>query len=187
MELESFRLNIRIFTDTTDSEIHNQAIIDMFDPLDLDLEYKTLASKGNIQKVLDIFSSFSETSDEELFGEYESKRMEQVGVLSQEYFAKKDFSSFSQLIFQLTVESINENYDLGVEDLSLLDISKLYEKIPEDIYLQVFLLENMANPSRFNWNRDLNIIAQSLFALTVCFSDIYAFLSDDADEEFLAD
>jgi hypothetical protein len=188
MDLDLFRKNLRIFTTSTDALAQNQAILEMFDSLDLDIEYKKLVAKGDIKRVLDIFSSFSETDDEELVGEYEMTRMEQVGKLSHEFFAKRDFAAFAEMIFQLTLESIGESFDLGDVEIKKTNINKLYENIPEEIYLQTFLLESMGNKSVFDWNRNDQIIAQSLFTLTVCFSDIYGFLSElDEEEEYIAD
>lgn len=185
MELNEFRDYLRVFTTTHDAEMHKTAILRMLDPLDLDIEYKKLNLEGGLNRVMDIFSSFSDTSEDDLVTEYERKSLEQVGILTREYFTKKAYSSFAKMVFALTIESFAEKYDLGLvdEQLTEVQIEDIYNTIPSEIYLQTFLLESMSDDSAFNWNRDAVIIEQSLLALTVCFSDIYAFLTEEDDYE----
>lgn len=183
MELNEFRDYLRIFTTTHDAELHKTALLQMLDPLDLDIEYKKLNQEGGLDRVMTIFSSFSDINDDELVTEYERKSLEQVGALTKEYFAKEAYSSFAKMVFALTLESFGEKYDLGVEDEELTEvkIEDIYNIIPSEIYLQTFLLESMSDETAFNWNRSPIIIEQSLLALTVCFSDIYAFLTEEDD------
>ncbi len=190
MELHEFRDYLRIFTTTHDANLHKTAILQMLDPLDLDIEYKKLNQDGGLNRVMDIFASFSEIEDDDLVTEYERKSLEQVGALTREYFKQKAYSSFAKMVFALTLESFAEKYDLGLDEDQLTEVrvEDVYNTIPSEIYLQTFLLESMSDESAFNWNRDTVIIEQSLLALTVCFSDIYAFLTEDDEyEEEVAD
>lgn len=190
MELHEFRDYLRIFTTTHDSVMHKDAILRMLDPLDLDIEYKKLDQNGGLERVKSIFASFSEIEEGDLVTEYERKSLEQVGTLTKEYFDQKAYSSFAKMVFALTLESFSEKYDLGLDEdrLSEVRVEDIYDNIPSEIYLQTFMLESMSDDSSFNWNRDEVIIEQSLLALTVCFSDIYVFLSEEDDyDEDLAD
>ncbi len=190
MELHEFRDYLRIFTTTHEPTLHKSAILKMLDPLDLDIEYKKLNSEGGLERVMDIFSSFSDTSEDDMVTEYERKSLEQVGALTREYFSQKAYSSFAKMVFALTLESFAEKYDLGLDEDRLTEIhaEDIYNSIPSEIYLQTFLLESMSDETTFNWNRDSTIIEQSLLALTVCFSDIYAYLTEEEEyEEDVAD
>jgi len=179
MSSQEFRDLVRIFTSTTDPDLQMQAIITMLDPLDLDIEYKKLSREGGLDRVQSIFSSFAEVEDDEMLSEYESKRLDQVGSLTNTYFSQKAYSSFASMIYQLLVESVLEQYDFGTVDASQVRSEDLYSTLPEEIQLQTFLLESMANPKIFNWDRNDSIVLQSLILLTVCFSDVYSFLTED--------
>jgi hypothetical protein len=183
MSSQQFRDCIRVFTTTDNPISHAEAIIQMLDPLDLDIEYKKLAHEGGLKRVLDIFRSFSDVSDELLLTEYESTRLRQVGVLTEEYFGRADYLAFSVMVYQLLLESFLEKYDFQTEDISGITPAQLYKTIPEEIQLQTFLIESMADSKIFDWNRSQSIIIQSLLVLTVCFSDVYSFLTDDEVDE----
>lgn len=182
MSSQEFRDLVRVFTSTSDPVQHEQAILVMMDPLDLDIEYKKLSREGGLDRVQTIFSSFADVEDDEMLSEYERKRLEQVGNLTNLYFTQKAYSSFALMIYQLLLESVLEKYDFGIGDAAQLKSEMLYATLPEEIQLQTFLLESMANPKVFNWNRDEDIVVQSLLLLTVCFSDVYSFLTEDEDE-----
>lgn len=183
--VESFKHQLQVFTSSYDPDEQYQAIIAMLDPLDLDIEYKKLASEGGLARVLDIFSSFSDTSDDELINDYDKKSLEQVGLLSRDYFAREEYSSFAQMVFALILESFSDYY--GLEEGTEVNRSLIYAKISDEIYLQTFLLDTMADLSKFDWNRDRRVIEQSLMVLTVCFSDIYSFLTEEDDDDEMAD
>jgi hypothetical protein len=155
----------------------------------LDIEYRKLRSEGGIERVLNIFSSFASTEDDELVSDYEKKSLEQVGVLTQQYFSEGKFLSFAQMVLAMTVESLAEKYGLlDDDDLTEIGIEHVYPYLPLEIYLQTFLLENMADERKFDWHRDERIIEQSLIVLTVSFSDIYDFIAtDEISEEEVAD
>jgi hypothetical protein len=178
MEHTEFRDHFRIFTSTTDPVLHEQVILAFFDPLDLDIEYRKLRKEGGIARVLDIFSSFAALEDDELVSDYEKKSLEQVGVLTVQYFEEGNYLAFAQMVLAMTIESLADKYMPVIDDdLNEIDMDMLYSKIPSEIYLQTFLLENMAEPRQFDWNRDPQIVEQALIALTVIFSDIYDFIS----------
>jgi hypothetical protein len=182
MSSQQFRDFVRIFTTGENPVSHAAAIIEMLDPLDLDIEYRKLAHEGGLQRVLDIFTSFADMSDNFMLTEYETSRLKQVGMLTEEYFKKQDYSAFAAMVHQLLLESFLEKYDFGTEDISKINSEKLYRIIPEEIQLQTFLLESMADPAIFDWKRSNVILIQSMLVLTVCFSDVYSFLTDDETE-----
>lgn len=182
MSSQEFRDLVRVFMTTLDPVQHSQAIITLLDPLDLDIEYKKISKEGGFERVQSIFASFAEVEEDEMLTEYERKRLEQVGSLTDLYFAQRAYPSFALMIYQLLLESFMEKYDFGVESVGELHDEVLYEALPEEIQLQTFLLESMSNPSLFNWDRDEEVIIQSLLVLTVCFSDVYSFLTEDDDE-----
>jgi hypothetical protein len=187
MDLKEFRDYFRVFTSTRDEELHEKVIVAMLDPLDLDIEYKKLRSEGGIERVLDIFASFADTADDELITDYEKKSLEQVGKLTEQYFAQKNYLAFAEMVLAMTLESLAEKYGvLPEEEMVDIDVELLYRHIPEEVYLQTFLLENMANKKTFDWERSEQIVEQSLIVLTVCFSDIYDFIAYDetVEEEF---
>ncbi len=186
MSSQEFRDLIRIFTTDRDPVRQNIAIIQMLDPLDLDIEYKKLAREGDLQRIQDIFSSFADTTEDSLSG-YEEKRLQQVSLLTQEYFSNKAYASFALMIYQLMVESFLERYDFSTEDAAAVTSHMLYQTLPEEIHLQTFLLESMANPKVFDWNRDDEVVVQSLQVLTVCFSDVYSFLTEEEDDDSVED
>jgi hypothetical protein len=182
MKPDVFRQQLRVFTSTNDPLEQENAIVSMLDPLDLDIEYKKLASEGGMRRVLEIFTSFTDTADDELINEYDKKSLEQVGQLSTEYLAKGAYAAFAQMVFSLTAESLTEYYP----DLTP-GSTHFYRYIPDEIYLQTFLLDTMANVSSFDWERDIKIVEQSLMVMTVCFSDIYSFLTEEDEDEEIAD
>lgn len=182
MSSQEFRDLVRIFTASDDVNRHHESIIAILDPLDLDIEYKKLVREDGLQRVRDIFSSFADTSEEEMLSEYEKKRLEQVGVLTEQYFEQKAYQSFALMIYQLLLESFFERYDFN-GDLGAIPSEVIYQTLPEEIQLQTFLLESMSNNQVFNWNRREEIIVQSLLVLTICFSDVYSFLTEDEEEE----
>ena len=182
MSSKEFRDLIRDFTATVDPDQHEQAIISMLDPLDLDIEYRKLSREGGLDRIYAIFTSFADVEDDEMLSDYERKRLEQVGSLTELYFSQKAYSSFALMIYQLLLESVVEKYDFGVEDVTHLQSEAMYTTLPEEIQLQTFLLESMSNPNLFNWDRNDKIIMQSLLVLTVCFSDVYSFLTEDEED-----
>lgn len=183
MSSQEFRELIRVFTAAVDPFEHQQAIIAMLDPLDLDIEYKKLSREGGIDRVQSIFSSFADVHDDEMLSDYERKRLEQVGTLTDLYFSQKSYSSFALMIYQLLLESVLEKYDFGIAGTTQLKSDMLYATLPEEIQLQTFLLESMANSKVFNWNREDDIVVQSLLLLTVCFGDVYSFLTEDEEDD----
>ncbi|MDQ3239420.1 MAG: hypothetical protein M3P33_02760 [bacterium] len=188
MKPDDFKIQLGIFTSSGNSTEHNKAIIDMLDPQDLDIEYKKLISEGGVDRILEIFISFSDASSDELINEYEQKSLEQVGELSKKHLLNKEYRAFAQMIFELTLESLSEYYSEELLDTVLVLNSKsVYSYITDEIYLQLFLLDTMANDRSFDWGRDQKIIVQSLNVLTICFSDIYSFLIEDDDVDEMAD
>ncbi len=188
MSSDDFRNYLRVFTSSHDATEHEKVIVAMLDSLDLDLEYKKMKREGGLSRILSIFSSFSDTAGEELLNDYELKSLQQVGELTRKYFATGSYDAFAQVIFSLILESYIEYYEL---DMPLHNDEKIihaiYAKIPPDIYLQTFLLETLSESTQFNWGRDEVIVVQSLIVLTVCFSDIYAFLTEYDEVEEVAD
>lgn len=182
MSSQQFRDLMRVFTTGDDPVRHGEAIVGMLDPLDLDIEYRKLAHEGGLQRVLDIFTSFAETSDDFMLTEYETSRLKQVGMLTEEYFKKQDYAAFAAMVYQLLLESFLEKYDFNTDDIAKISSAMLYKTIPEEIQLQTFLLESMADPTIFDWKRDNAILIQAMLVLTVCFSDVYTFLTEDEDD-----
>lgn len=188
MSSEDFRHYLRIFATTHDPKAHEEALLAMLDPLDLDVEYHAMKQEGGMRKVLEVFQGFAEVPVDEYIGEFERSSLTHVGNLTKEYFSRKEFHSFAQMVFVLTLESLLEHYSL-LEGVEITDrhIADLYAQIAEDIYIQTFLLEHMSHHEYFTWQRDIEIIEQSLIAMTVCFSDIYGYLSEQEQDEEYAD
>lgn len=184
MSADDFRRYIRLFATTKDPQEHHDVIMEILNPLDLEIEYLKLKSEGGLAKVEEVFRSFAEVPHDEMIGELERSSLKQVGQLTGEYFTAKNFKAFAQMAFVITLESMLEFYDL-LEDVQVNDkhIAHLYKHIADEIYVQMFILEHMAHEDHFDWNRDIQILEQSLIALTVCFSDIYGFLSEREEEE----
>jgi len=185
MRSSEFRTLVNIFTSSNDVDIHRQAIISLLDPLDLDIEFNKLCSKNILLKVRSIFASFAEAEEDVYIPEEEAFRLEQIGRLTCEYFDQQAYDRFAQMIYHVVLETFFEHYDFGVSHISQLNTEILYAVIPEEIQLQTLLLETMASPEIFNWHRSEKIIEHSLLVLTVCFSDIYSFLTENDDDMIL--
>lgn len=188
MSAEDFRHFLRIFATTHDPKAHEEALLAMLDPLDLDVEYQAMKQDGGLRKVLEVFEGFAEVPADEYIGEFERSSLTHVGQLTKEYFSRREYHAFAQMVFVLTLESLLEHYSL-LEGIEITDkhVADLYTQIAEDIYVQTFLLEHMSHPEFFAWQRDREIIEQSLVAMTVCFSDIYGYLSEQEESDDYAD
>lgn len=184
MSSEDFRRYLRIFATTHDVNEHHEAISLLLEPLDLDVEYSSFCKDGGLDKVLDVFEGFAEIPEDEYVGGYERSSLTHVGNMTREYFAKREFLSFAQMVFLMVLESLLEHYEMleGVE-VTAKQIDTLYSQLDHDIYVQTFILEHMAHKDHFAWERDEKILEQSLIALTVCFSDIFAYLGESDEEE----
>lgn len=188
MSAEDFRYFLRIFATTHDPKEHEEALLAMLGPLDLDVEYQSLKQEGGLKKVLEVFEGFAEVPQDEYIGGFERSSLTHVGHLTREYFSRREYHSFAQMVFALTLESLLEHYAL-LEGLEITDqhVKELYGSIAEDIYIQTFLLEHMSHHDYFMWQRGKEIIEQYLIAMTVCFSDIYGYLSDQESGDEYAD
>jgi hypothetical protein len=187
MSVDEFRLALRNFASSHDVDEHHAAAKSILESLDLDLEYEAIRSEGGRDRAKEVFMSFAEVGDEELVGQYERQSLLEVSRLTSEYFEKHSYDAFARMVFVLTVESLLEFYD-QLSEVTVVgeDISELYRVLDEQIYIQMFLLEHMAHGDNFHWGRQMQIVEQSLAALTVCFTDIYNFLGskDDMDESY---
>jgi hypothetical protein len=184
MSTEDFKRYLRVFANTHDVREHHEAVSLLLAPLDLDVEYSSFRRDGGLDKVLDVFEAFADIPEDEYVGGYERSSLNHVGVMTREYFAKKEYLSFAQMVFLMVLESLLEHYEMleGVE-VTEERIENLYGRLDQDIYVQTFILEHMSHKDHFVWERDEKILEQSLIVLTLCFLDIFAYLSESDEEE----
>lgn len=168
-----------LFTSSGDSIQHRQSIETILAKIGLKSKFKRELQLGS-EQVIDLFKSFKEATREDCISEAEYLSLRNVGKLFTKYTVEKRYDKFSDLAFSLALQNIIDFLELPKKrDFEEYTITDLYEKrlLPNEIFLQFFILETLANNKAYKWNRNQTIIDQTLVCLSVCFEDIYNFLN----------
>ena len=175
--MQKFDEKYRQFLFEKDAEVHRKAVRSLLSSVGLAKMYDyTIKDKNAIPN---FFLAWKIAAKEEE-DPNERKGLESLGKLSEKYFNKKDYRALSKLFADVVLRHLAEFIHLEErEDFEEITDNDLYEKglIPEEIYLQFFLIETLSKTKDFDWARNENVINQNLACLVVCFGDIYDFFN----------
>lgn len=183
MKLENkFKIIFEQFSSELDPAVHREAVATLLREIDLDDLYQDLLDEPNA--ILNFFSSWKKAAEEE-DDPKEAAALRQMSIDSLKLLNQKNYRELSEMFFDITFKHLAEFLNLeSREDFEKLTDHDLYKKslIPNEIFLQMFLLETLFKSKDFRWDRDNKIIKQNLTCLIVCFGDIYSFLeANDSD------
>lgn len=178
-QVQEFDNAYELFTSSEDPLEHRRSVEILFAKIGLKSKFKQELQLGSKQ-VIDLFKSFKKATREDCISDIEHQSLKKVGELFTRYDNEKKYDKFADLAFSLALQNIIDFLGLPKKgDFEEYTINDLYDKklLPNEIFLQFFILETLANNRVYKWNRNKIIIGQSLVCLEVCFEDIYDFLN----------
>lgn len=137
--------------------------------------------------IKDFFLSWELASKEEV-EEKEIVGLKELGAKSKKLFYQKNYRELSEIFFNIAFQHLANFIHLDERnDFKELTDVDLYEKglIPQEIFLQYFLLETIVKTKDFDWNRGEIIANQNLACLIICFSDLYEYFQEEKEYLYL--
>ena len=178
-KVQEFDNAYKLFTSSENPLEHHRSLEILLAKIGLKSKFKQELKLGS-EVVIDLFKSFNKATREDCISETEYLSLKKVGKLFSEYMVENRYDKFSDLAFSLVLQNIIDLIELQEKgDFKEYTITDLYEKklLPNEIFLQFFIMETLANNKVYKWKRNQTIIDQSLVCLAVCFEDIYDFLN----------
>lgn len=180
---EKFDKSYKEFLHAENSKVHRKATEYLLSEVELDEEFRDILEQPeNVKKFLLSLKEFAEEEEDPK----ERAGMKALGAVLESHYEHREFAELSSALFGLALRHIGEFIHLPErEDFEDLTDFDLYEKrlLPSEIFIQFFLLEILSHGETYNWNRNQEIITQSLACLIVCFGDIYEFLNAEGEED----
>lgn len=178
-KIQEFDNAYKLFTSSENPLEHRRSVELLLAKIGLKSKFKRELQSGS-ELVIKLFKSFKKVTQEDCVSKAEYQSLKKVGQLFTGFNKEKKYDKFADLAFSLALQNIIDFLGLPKKgNFEEYTIHDLYDKklLPNEIFLQFFILETLANNRAYKWNRNKIIIGQSLVCLEVCFEDIYDFLN----------
>lgn len=176
-KIEDFDAAFTKFLKEKDPAVHNDAILTLLSDINLDEIYLSLLEDNGVQRFFLIW----EHAGKEEPNPTERAGLKLLGEKSKKLYKNKKYQKLCDLFLGLLFRHLANYLKLEErEDFEKITDHDLYEMglIPNEIYLQYFLIETLVKSREFDWNREERINEQNLACMIACFGDIYDFFQE---------
>jgi len=166
------------FLSEDDPALHYKAMKILLSEVDLDKCFDEMGKRDEVKKFFLMWQESSKYEKDPI----EKENLKRMGIESKLLYNQGSYQKLADLFFNITLRHIANYIHLEErKDYNEITDHDLYTKnlIPEEIYLQFFLMETMIKRKDFDWDRGEKISNQNLACFVTCFIDINAYINEN--------
>jgi len=182
---KEFDLAYERFIAEKDAMVHKKAVETLLGIAGLKRSYREFLSEAD--SVGNFFLCLDQAS-KEAADPQEKASLKKLGILSRKLYGRHDYLKLLEVFFDVAFRHFAEHINLEKEkDFEKITDHDLYERglIPDEIFLQFFLMEALVKADAFDWGRGEEIAKQNLACFIVCFGDLYGFFHKENEEQLM--
>jgi len=161
-----------------DPQRHRGAIRELLKPAGLANEFMDLIKeKDAVEGFFHMWAHAAELEEDP----NDKKGLAHLGRESQRLYDRQDYTDLCDVFYGQIFQNLADFLRLKERsDFEELTDHDLFAKhlLPDEIYIQFFLVGTLAKNKQFEWNRGEAIARQSLACMIVCFGGMYDFFHE---------